>query len=109
MQATGAAPFTAADDALPGTPGRYERHRPEQTLLYQVIAQHYPTFLGRLTAEGRTLPRYVQGEFEAYLNMGSCECAAKSATERNSWPSAASAGVSARAAVRGAWSKAPPS
>jgi len=24
---------------------RYERHRPEQTLLYQVVEQHYPVFL----------------------------------------------------------------
>jgi hypothetical protein len=52
------------DDAPPGTPGSYERHRPEQTLLYQVIAEHYPAFLARLTAEGRTLPRFVQSEFE---------------------------------------------
>ncbi len=60
MEASGAALVTDADDAPPGAPGRYQRHRPEQTLLYQVIAQHYPAFLARLAAEGRTLPRYVQ-------------------------------------------------
>ncbi len=42
MEASGAALLTDADDAPPGAPGRYQRHRPEQTLLYQVIAQHYP-------------------------------------------------------------------
>jgi ribosomal protein S27E len=73
MGASGAALLTDADEALPGAPGRYARHRPEQTLLYQVITQHYPAFLARLTAEGRTLPRYVQGEFEAYLKCGLLE------------------------------------
>ena len=43
------------------------RHRPETTLLYQLIEQHYPAFrLIRATA-GRTMPEYVQEEFEAYL------------------------------------------
>ena len=30
----------------------YERHRPEQTLLYQIIDKHYPDFLAQLAAEG---------------------------------------------------------
>jgi hypothetical protein len=72
MEASGTALLTDADDAPAGTPGRYERHRPEQTL-YQVVAQHYPAFLARLTAEGRTLPRYVKGEFDAYLKCGLLE------------------------------------
>jgi Transposase zinc-binding domain len=33
----------------------------------------YAAFLARLTAEGRTLPRYVQHEFEAYLKYGLLE------------------------------------
>lgn len=73
MEAGGAELFAEADDVAQGAPGHYERHRPEQTLLYQVIAQHYPEFLVRLRAEGRTLPRFVQGEFEAYLKCGLLE------------------------------------
>ncbi|MCU7936695.1 MAG: hypothetical protein KZQ99_17755 [Candidatus Thiodiazotropha sp. (ex Dulcina madagascariensis)] len=28
--------------------GRYQRHRPEQTLLYRIIEQHYPAFIAHL-------------------------------------------------------------
>jgi len=42
---------------------RYERHRPEQTLLYQIVEQHYPRFLAQLAAEDRYLVDYVQQEF----------------------------------------------
>ena len=31
---------------------RYERHRPEQTLLYQLVEQHYPAFV----ETGTTVP-----------------------------------------------------
>jgi hypothetical protein len=51
----------------------YERHRPEQSLLYQLIEQHYPVFVAQLAVEGRTLPRYVQREFEEYLKCGRLE------------------------------------
>ena len=52
---------------------RYERHRPEATLLYQLVETHYPTFLAVLHARGRTLPGYVQQEFAAYLQCGRLE------------------------------------
>ena len=44
-------------------PPGYARHRPEQTLLYQIVVQHYPAFLAVRAAQGRPLPRYVQEEF----------------------------------------------
>lgn len=50
----------------------YERHRPEQTLLYQLIERHYPAFQTLLSAQGNPLPIYVQQEFEAYLKCGPC-------------------------------------
>jgi len=54
-------------------PPGYARHRPEATLLYQLVEQHYPAFR-RLRAEsGRPLPDYVQEEFEAYLKCGHLE------------------------------------
>ncbi len=54
-------------------PPGYSRHRPEATLLYQLVAQHYPAFRDRRAAEGRALPRYVEDEFEAYLKCGLLE------------------------------------
>jgi len=52
---------------------RYERHRPEQTLLYQLVEEHYPAFVAALAAEGREVPAYVAREFEEYLKCGRLE------------------------------------
>ena len=30
--------------------GRYQRHRPEQTLLYQMVDEYYPVFAGLMAA-----------------------------------------------------------
>ena len=54
-------------------PPGYSRHRPEATLLYQIVAEHYPRFRERRAAEGRALPRYVEDEFDAYLKCGLLE------------------------------------
>ncbi len=51
----------------------YSRHRPEATLLYQLVAEHYPRFRDRRAAEGLALPRYVEDEFDAYLKCGLLE------------------------------------
>lgn len=51
----------------------YERHRPEQTLLYQLVEQHYPTFKASLEFQGQNLPLYIQQEFEAFLECGRLE------------------------------------
>ncbi len=40
--------------------GRYQRHRPEQTLLYQIVDEYYPAFRTHLEEQGRELPGYVQ-------------------------------------------------
>ncbi|ENK7248300.1 TPA: IS91 family transposase, partial [Klebsiella pneumoniae] len=37
----------------------YERHQPDQTLLYQLVEQHYPAFKASLEAQGQHLPRYI--------------------------------------------------
>jgi len=52
---------------------KYERHRPEQTLLYQIIKRHYPAFQSPMAMQGRPLPRYIQQEFEDYLKCGLLE------------------------------------
>ena len=65
---------TAARNAGQGSDAdRYQRHRPEQTLLYRIIEQHYPLFVTHLAGEGRPLPDYVQREFEDYLQCGRLE------------------------------------
>jgi len=70
MASTPAAPRRAPPFIDP--PG-YARHRPEETLLYQLVEQHYPAFLAAREAAGRPLPKYVQEEFEAYLKCGRLE------------------------------------
>jgi hypothetical protein len=51
----------------------YARHRPEETLLYQVIDDHYADFIAQLDAQGRALPKFVRREFEDYLKCGRLE------------------------------------
>ena len=53
--------------------GRYQRHRPEQTLLYQIVAEYYPAFAELMAEQGRELPGYVQREFEDFLKCGRLE------------------------------------
>src|SRR5210317_1187621 len=51
----------------------YKRHRPEQTLLYQIIERHYPAFKAVMAAQGKPLPVHVQQEFDEYLKCGRLE------------------------------------
>lgn len=53
--------------------GRYQRHRPEQPLLYQIVEAYYPIFAAHLEERGGELPGYVQREFEDYLKCGRLE------------------------------------
>ena len=53
--------------------GRYQRHRPEQTLLYRIVEEYYPAFAGHLAEQGRELPAYMRREFEDYLKCGRLE------------------------------------
>ncbi len=54
-------------------PPGYSRHRPEATLLYQLVERDYPELVSEREAAGRPLPKYVQEEFEAYLKCGRLE------------------------------------
>ena len=51
----------------------YERHRPGQTPLYRIIAQHDPAFVEHMAGRGRPLPDCVRQEFESYLKCGHLE------------------------------------
>ena len=69
--AAAAAPRARAP-AFVDPPG-YARHRPETTLLYQLVEQHYPPFRELRAEAGRSLPDYVEAEFDAYLKCGRLE------------------------------------
>ena len=51
----------------------YKRHRPEQTLLYQLVERHYPEFQKQLSQKGKSLPLHVVKEFEEFLRCGRLE------------------------------------
>lgn len=59
--------------SVAGSAGYYQRRRPDQTLLYQIIEQHSPVFSALMAERGRALPRHVQREFEDYLRCGRLE------------------------------------
>jgi len=51
----------------------YERHRPQRTLLYQLVEEYYPALKAHLSAQGSALPGYVEREFDEYLKCGRLE------------------------------------
>ena len=49
----------------------YERRRPEETTLYQVVQEQLETFLAQVEAQtGSHVPAFVKDEFEAFLEYG---------------------------------------
>jgi hypothetical protein len=51
----------------------YVRHRPETTLLYQIVQEYWPEFQAELASHGKNLPTYVTKEFDEYLKCGRLE------------------------------------
>lgn len=51
----------------------YKRHRPEQTLLYQLVERYYPKFKAQLSQQGKSLPYHVEKEFDEFLKCGRLE------------------------------------
>ncbi|PCJ40942.1 MAG: IS91 family transposase, partial [SAR86 cluster bacterium] len=62
-----------ANKQVPPSNTKHERHRPEQTLLYQIIKRHYSAFQTLMVQQGKPLPAYIQQEFEDYLKCGLLE------------------------------------
>ena len=56
------------------SPG-YERHRPEDTVLYRTLESHLEAFLARASDQGggAGLPAFVTRELRAYLRCGRLE------------------------------------
>jgi hypothetical protein len=48
----------------------YERHNPEKSLLYQIIAKNLNPFFKKCEAENHPVPSFIRREFEAYLRCG---------------------------------------
>ena len=49
----------------------YERRRPEETTLYQLVQEHIESFLAQVETEGGVaLPEFVKAEFDAFLACG---------------------------------------
>ena len=49
----------------------YERRRPEETTLYQIVQEQLETFLAQVEAKtGAGLPEFVKDEFDAFLECG---------------------------------------
>ena len=51
----------------------YQRHRSEQTLLYQIVERYYPAFSDYLAEAGKQLPAHVRQAFDGYLQCGRLE------------------------------------
>ena len=64
---------SAVHSAAVEHPVHYERHRPEHSLLYRLVDEHFPAFKAQLEAQGTDLPHYVEQEFEDYLKCGRLE------------------------------------
>ena len=61
----------AVQPAPAGKGGHYERRRPEDTVLYQLVQEHLETFLTQVELEtGSGLPDFVKDEFNAFLECG---------------------------------------
>ena len=81
-----AATVTAPQPALRGAQAPYERRRPKETTLYQVVQNHVETFLAQVEQEtGAGLPQFIKDEFEAFLE--SRYCGVGNAPRTPSWPS----------------------
>ena len=48
----------------------YRLRQPEQTVLYQVVAEHLETFLARERQQDRHVPRFVERDFRKFLQCG---------------------------------------
>ncbi len=89
---------------------RYERHRPEKTLLYQIIDEYYPQFLFLMEQQGRSIPGMCKGNLTTTSsvvawNMAFCVCAARTVIMSGWWLSVVKDAGFVPAVVPGVWLK----
>jgi hypothetical protein len=75
---------------------RYQHHRPEATLLYQLVERYYPAFVAALAERGRQLPVDVEEEFAAYLKCGRLEHGSRDRATGAPWAVVSSVSRTAR-------------
>ena len=61
------------EDFAEGPPPHHERHKPETTLLYQIVEEYWPSLQADLSSQGKRLPHFVEKEFDEYLKCGQLE------------------------------------
>ena len=49
---------------------QYERHRPEESLLYQVVSRNFQAFFEKCEEGGHPVPKFIKREFESFLRCG---------------------------------------
>ncbi len=62
--------FGGWDSAVCESAGEYRQRRPEESILYGVVAGHVETFLARQRERDRLVPRFVEREFRSFLDCG---------------------------------------
>jgi len=65
--------FHSLEGLANGHPPQHERHKPENTLLYQIVEKYWPVFQDELNTQGKGLPFFVANEFDEYLKCGKLE------------------------------------
>ena len=58
------------DFAVCETACEYRPRRPEESVLYSVVAGHLETFLARQRERGRLVPPFVERELRSFLDCG---------------------------------------
>nr|AKA21267.1 tnpB putative transposase [Vibrio cholerae O1] len=53
--------------------GRYQSHRPEQTLLYQIVDEYYPAFAALMAEQERNCRAMCNGNLKNFSNAGGWE------------------------------------
>ena len=48
----------------------YERHRPEESLLYQVVSRNFQAFFKKCEESVHPVPKFIKKEFESFLRCG---------------------------------------
>ena len=72
--------------AAPAKPVHYKRRRLEETILYRLLQDHLETFLAEVEAGGvASLPQFVKGEFDAFLECGILRRAFAPRAGRGAW------------------------
>ena len=62
--------FMALNACHKAPKAEYERHKPQKSLLYQIIQRHWPSFVAHCEAHDHPVPNFIKKEFEAYFRCG---------------------------------------